>query len=1097
MLKIGESISYINDPASFINIYTGSPFTLSRYSKKITLLSFIEINNGWKWIKRLANIQSNPDIGEDFQFIAVIFKITPGSLTDGMIKNRLSSHPELKDIDFSALPNFVIAKDQAGTSQLNDKYATIYSNYILNDGPHFHLKSPGYVCYSYIVLKDIICDKWHTNCTAFEITGSLTKGSPVIEVPDTSRLSTGDSISGAGLPVITAIKSIDSKTIITLDKNASETSGSAILTIGSGDPVSFNRIKISGEPQFNSRDFASAEKYVLRRLANLKNSPAILGARPENGSLLHALDSVNIIFSKPLADTATDKSKYTLSGEGRGALFVTGASCEGINLIENILTLRLSRAPSMGDLVITADAGVTDTDGNPVQDGANTIGYSFDISPPVITSFINNSGSPTSRDSISFRLEGYDNIGIARWTVNESPSPLPADDPLWRPNNGPDIKVSSTHMFSPGTGTKRIYAWVMDEAGNINRANNNSYFEVIYDTGTPTVSSFAPLTCGPTNESRIHFTLTCRENVTITGWKITESSNKPGAGDAGWLDNPPSYYDLRLKKSGMLSLYAWAMDAEGNISSCSEDTHFEVIYDIDPPAILKFSPASKAPTSGRYIAFDRLEGADNFEIAGWMITQSRIKPEAHNSEWLKSRPAGYTLNIDSSATVTLYAWIKDGAGNVSAINDSSHFNVVYDIDPPVITTFIPAGKGPTSDKRVNIAKLKGSDNVKITGWMITQSVKKPFAGDPGWLPSRPDQYAIEADNDARITLYAWAKDRAGNVSHQNEKTHFDVEYVAPRPLLEVKRVSPALEISSGDTVCLDDVVTGRSGVCLFSIRNTGKAEMTVTGLSLSGGGAFTINPAPLFPFTLKPKGKSVTVSIQFAPAAIRRYRAAIVIKSSGPHTKKFTLTLSGKGVPAIGVMALTENNGINSKTPIYNGDIFDMGAAITAAETSLDIHITNNSDSKITVRSISINGVPKSVFSLGHIPRIPATIAPGGTLPAIIVFSRGLNGKQYKGIIGITSTDAKCRHFSFKVKARGAKNVLPLKVKKPLKKKILKKQQPVKNRQGQKDKKAKSANTLKKSEKKVKVKKPAKAIKKPHTAKNLKKEQRRVPVRKG
>jgi len=63
---------------------------------------------------------------------------------------------------------------------------------------------------------------------------SITSGSAVVTLSDTSKLDVGDAVTGTGIPVDTTITSIDSGTQITLSANATAT-GTETLTFGGGD----------------------------------------------------------------------------------------------------------------------------------------------------------------------------------------------------------------------------------------------------------------------------------------------------------------------------------------------------------------------------------------------------------------------------------------------------------------------------------------------------------------------------------------------------------------------------------------------------------------------------------------------------------------------------------------------------------------------------------------------------------------------------------------------------------------------------------------------------------------------------------------------
>ena len=893
MLKIGESLTFTDDPAIFTDILTGANFNFSNYSKKRVLLSFVEFNNGWLWLKHLLNIRTAFSMDDDLQIVAIIFQ-SSDTLTDKKIKERIYKDPDLKNIELQNLSGFVLAKDISDSSLISNKYSVIYSNYIINDFS-FQLKSPGYRCYSYIAFNDMICDKWHTNCSEFDAIGDIYKGSTVILVHSNKIFSIGDSISGEGLPSITAIKFIDSANHIIIDKEADKTSKGQKLKIGSNDPISFKRIGIDGELPFNSRDFYSSEKYIVERLNNLINKPVILGATPNIGSVISSPKSVVIFFSKPMKNVL-DKSKYTLFGKGVGSLYIRDVICEGINIVENSVTLLFEGLGNNGDVGISIHEDITDRYGNSFS--YNSIRYTLDLQPPTIILFVNDSGNPTSLDSIKFTLKGYDNSKITHWMVNESQSIPEPDDPMWEeyiPRSS-EFLISSLYELSAGDGIKHIYAWLRDEAGNISNISESSQFTLMHDTRVPIVTSFAPHRNEPTNKARIDFTLTGLDDLKGVKWLVTESIKKPLADDNRWLDYIPAYYDLNAKKSKTVTLYAWVKDSSGNISNICKDSHFDVVYDIDPPVITDFRIYAESPTSSSEILIKSLEATDKIGVEEWLITQSDEKPNIDDDRWSKSKPYLYHISTGISSNITLFVWAKDRAGNISSINDNSVVNLVYDIDPPEITDFYPKETEIISKKEVSIAALKGRDNIGITGWKITQSNKKPNISDGGWLKGKPKKIKFLADSDSIIKLYAWGRDAAGNVSNLSKASHFSIKYIAPKPKVRVECISKSSVMSNNSVVSFDDTALDKSSFLMFKIKNVGDAALVVSDVSISNSRGFVIN-IPNGEIVIEPKRKNITFGVQFNPKKIQQYKTTLVVKSNDPESKNFTFGLNGYGMP--------------------------------------------------------------------------------------------------------------------------------------------------------------------------------------------------------
>lgn len=79
---------------------------------------------------------------------------------------------------------------------------------------------------------------------------------------------------------------------------------------------------------------------------------------------------------------------------------------------------------------------------------------------------------------------------------------------------------------------------------------------------------------------------------------------------------------------------------------------------------------------------------------------------------------------------------------------------------PTVTSFtIPAS---ASTLAVAIASLTATDNVAVTGYLVNESATKPLASAAGWTANAPASYTFASAGSK--TLYAWARDAAGNVS---------------------------------------------------------------------------------------------------------------------------------------------------------------------------------------------------------------------------------------------------------------------------------------------------------------------------------------------
>ena len=125
-------------------------------------------------------------------------------------------------------------------------------------------------------------------------------------------------------------------------------------------------------------------------------------------------------------------------------------------------------------------------------------------------------------------------------------------------------------------------------------------------------------------------------------------------------------------------------------------------------------------------------------------------------------PYSYLWSNVPNGVYSLSAKAFDNSG---ATTTSNTINVTVstpftDTTPPVVTTFtIPS---TSSSLTIPISAFSATDNVNVTGYMINASSTAPSSTTPGWTSIATTTYTFTSAGSK--TLYAWAKDAAGNVS---------------------------------------------------------------------------------------------------------------------------------------------------------------------------------------------------------------------------------------------------------------------------------------------------------------------------------------------
>ena len=247
-------------------------------------------------------------------------------------------------------------------------------------------------------------------------------------------------------------------------------------------------------------------------------------------------------------------------------------------------------------------------------------------------------------------------------------------------------------------------------------------------------------------------TFTATDNVGVTGFLITESSTPPLTGEAGWTSSAPATYTAA--NDGSHKLYPWAKDAAGNVSAVFA-TPRTVVIDTTVPTVSGFTmPATSASLAVPVTTFTAI---DNVGVTGYLITESSTPPLPGAAGWTSTVPATYTAAAAGSQTV--YPWAKDAVGNVSAVYGSPQ-TVLIDTTAPNVSGFIIPST--STSLSVPVTTFTATDNVGVTGYLITESSTKPLSGAAGWTNSAPATYTAAISGSHK--LYPWAKDAAGNVS---------------------------------------------------------------------------------------------------------------------------------------------------------------------------------------------------------------------------------------------------------------------------------------------------------------------------------------------
>ena len=238
--------------------------------------------------------------------------------------------------------------------------------------------------------------------------------------------------------------------------------------------------------------------------------------------------------------------------------------------------------------------------------------------------------------------------------------------PEWAANgislSNSDCQKSVDNVVSDGN-SGAIFAW-MDYRTCVNR-ELDIYAQKVSATGMPAVDGSAPTVTAftiPATSTAATIAVnsfTATDNVAVTGYCLTETGSNSGC---AWSASAPAGYSFSAIPDGIATdrtLYAWARDETGNVSASVAASVTITLPDVTAPSVTAF--VIPADTSSLAVAVSTFTATDNVAVAGYCLTETN---SSGGCSWTTAVPASVT--VSGVGTITIYAWARDAAGNISA-----------------------------------------------------------------------------------------------------------------------------------------------------------------------------------------------------------------------------------------------------------------------------------------------------------------------------------------------------------------------------------------------------------------------------------------------
>ena len=331
-----------------------------------------------------------------------------------------------------------------------------------------------------------------------------------------------------------------------------------------------------------------------------------------------------------------------------------------------------------------------------------------------------------------------------------------------------------------------------------------------------------------------------------------------------------SYYDEQLddpENGGDLKV------AKCNDPACSSAT---------------ITPVDSVGTVGRHTSI--AIGSDNNPVISyWAWTGADLRVAKCNNADCSSATKN---TVDSVGEVGWFTSIAIGTNGFPVISYFDQTNgdlklalcsdeactSTIDTIAPVVTAFsIPS---TSSSLTVSITTFTVTDAVGVTGYLLTESSAKPAADAAGWSGTKPASYTFGSEGSK--TLFAWAKDAAGNVSDGIMSASVMITLPPPAAFIVTEPAAGA------------SVPTGSACTVTWTAK-TGAASYKVK-LSIDGGATW--------PITLG-TGINSTTTTWTVPTNIPKNITNAMIKVMAYDGNNMKLGAAKSGIFSIDVLTIT------------------------------------------------------------------------------------------------------------------------------------------------------------------------------------------------
>jgi hypothetical protein len=581
---------------------------------------------------------------------------------------------------------------------------------------------------------------------------------------------------------VTVIKDTTAPTVsLTAPTGGSTVSGAVAITSSASDNVGVTKVEFYENGVLLNATNVAPYSYNWNTTTVANGSYTLSAKAYDAAGNVGQSANVSVTVSNAVADTTAPTVSISAPANGAsvsGTVSVTASASDnvGVTKVEFYVNGALqatdtaspytfswnTAAVPNGSYTLTAKA--YDAAGNVGQSAGITVSVSNTVTSGTYTVVFGNASGANYPNTVQDTyLNINTDVNAASPTLNTYtwPANTPANTVLMQWNlsalpAGAQIQSATLSLYLTASGGDSLYAVPVSEVIKKTPviAKCNGY---TYDGTNAWDPSSIPYNSIPLAESDIAPAADTPQINTTVGYKNWNVTNIV----KDWVATPANNRGLLLNSSNAATSDSSRTFASSEATDATQRPKLVVTYtlasDTTAPTVAISSPASGATVSGTTsvtVSASDTVGVTKVEfyVNGALQATDTVSP--YTFSWNTASVA--------NGSYTLSAKAYDAAGNVGSSSSITVTvsNTIVDTTRPTVTGFsVPA---TATTLTVPISTFAATDNIGVTGCLVNESSSTPSATASGWSATPPTSYTFASAGSK--TLYAWAKDAAGNVS---------------------------------------------------------------------------------------------------------------------------------------------------------------------------------------------------------------------------------------------------------------------------------------------------------------------------------------------